>query len=99
MTDRDKVVKGLEVCTQPGSCRECPYWRVYDSTIERCAKELMLDALELLNEPVSPKVDIDTYVCGVCGARLERQSMIGPNVVVSEFLDYCPVCGRKVKWE
>ena len=50
-------------------------------------------------KPVSPKVDIDTYVCGVCGTRLERQSMIGVNVVVSEFLDYCPVCGQAVKWE
>lgn len=68
---------------------------------KNCPEYLLADALELLKKqkPVSPKVDIDTYVCGVCGTRLERQSMIGPNVVVSELLDYCPVCGQAVKWD
>ena len=91
MTDREKVVKGLEVCTQPGSCRECPYWRVYDSTIEQCVKELMLDALELLKEQemeFEPCYDPATYTynCGYCGCYFDRC-----------VYNYCPKCGRKVK--
>ena len=56
------------------------------------------DAALKAQEPVSPKVDIDTYVCGVCGMRLERQSLIGPNAILDETFDYCPNCGRKVAW-
>lgn len=50
-------------------------------------------------DSVKPKVDIDTYVCGACGTRLERQSLIGPNAVLAETFNYCPNCGRKVKWD
>lgn len=62
------------------------------------SKNAFLEQVKKL-KPVKPKLDIDTYVCGVCGTRLERQSMIGPNVIISEFLDYCPVCGQVVKWD
>lgn len=48
MDKLEKVLKGIEICLHPGSCRECPYYRVYDTTIEKCAKEMMQDALELL---------------------------------------------------
>ena len=58
------------------------------------------NALTLLREqePVEPKVEIDTWVCGNCGATLERQSMVGENVVLAEQFDYCPYCGRKINW-
>lgn len=49
-------------------------------------------------EPVPPKVDIDTYACRVCGTRLERQSLIGSNAVLAETFNYCPNCGKKVAW-
>ena len=50
-------------------------------------------------EPVKPIVDIDTLACGKCGYRLEKQELIGDNVIVSERYDYCPVCGKKVDWD
>lgn len=48
MSDKDNVVKALKVCLKPGSCRGCPYHRVYDTSIEKCSKEMMQDALELI---------------------------------------------------
>lgn len=49
-------------------------------------------------EAVKPIMDIDICVCGKCGAPVERQSMAGPNVLIAEQLDFCPNCGRAVKW-
>ena len=48
--------------------------------------------------PAAPKVLVDTWVCGDCGARLERQCLIGPDVLMDENFNYCPGCGRKVDW-
>ena len=48
MTDQEKVIKGLEICTHPGSCSsECPY---YEKEGAECSYCLMKDALELLKE-------------------------------------------------
>ena len=106
MTDREKVVKGLEVCTQPSSCRKCPYWRVYDSTIEQCAKELMLDALELLKEqePLEPtRVEIEQAgplyhrcYCQKCGHYVGNMIK---NKVGDVHENFCSSCGQAVKWE
>ena len=75
-------------------------WNVY-AELRDMIDKAQDDAISLLKaqEPVSPKVDIDTYVCGACGTRLERQSLIGPNAILAETFNYCPNCGRKVKWE
>ncbi len=50
-------------------------------------------------EPVKPIVDVDTWACGKCGHRLEKQKLIGDNVLFSETYDYCPACGKKVAWD
>lgn len=50
-------------------------------------------------EPIKPKVNIDTWVCGNCGTRVEHESMIGPNAVLAETFKFCPECGRAVKWD
>lgn len=48
MPDREKVIKGLEICSHPGGCRsECPY---YEKEGAECSYWLLKDALELLNE-------------------------------------------------
>ena len=130
MTDREKVINGLECCAQYpneyGDCLggDCPY----GPRIE-CHKELIHDALamlkqqaqdltdiradlqesiadnlrlqELVNaqEPVKPVLDIDTWKCGKCGHTLEHQELLGDNVLLHEQYNYCPECGRAVKWE
>jgi NAD-dependent SIR2 family protein deacetylase len=49
-------------------------------------------------DPVKPIVDVDTWVCGACKHRLEKQYLIGDNVLVNETYEYCPSCGKKVDW-
>ena len=49
-------------------------------------------------EPVKPKVNVDTWCCGVCGNRLEKQELLGDNVLFHETYNYCPACGKKVDW-
>ena len=99
MIDREKVIKGLEcLITNKVDCDGCPYNEGENSS---CLRNIAKDALELLKEqePVKPVVLIDTWVCGKCKAKLERQALIGPNVLISENFNYCPGCGRKVKWD
>ena len=50
-------------------------------------------------EPLEPVVDIDTWKCGNCGHTLEHQQLLGDNVLFHEQYNYCPECGRAVKWE
>jgi hypothetical protein len=53
MTDtekREKVIRGLEICTNPGSCSErCPYYYI-EITEGSCDYFLLTDALSLLKE-------------------------------------------------
>ena len=55
MHDREKVVKGLELCASGSMCvgRDCPYWHnVIDDAIKDCdcTTELVRDALAMINE-------------------------------------------------
>lgn len=53
MADRDKVIKGLEICLKiPGFCKGCPYGE-YDSSGKQnrdCLYDLRNDAIALLKE-------------------------------------------------
>lgn len=62
--------------------------------------EMYTEALALLKaqEPVEPVLDIDTWKCGNCGHTLEHQELLGDNVLFHEQYNYCPECGRAVKW-
>lgn len=46
MTNREKVIKGLEYCTTSNDCRPCIYWQSFDDT----GCKVMKDALALLKE-------------------------------------------------
>lgn len=68
MVDREKVIKGLECCTQGVNgadpiCSECPY----NENKMDCDYDMMADALELLKaqEPQYP-------VCEHCGKQIDR---------------------------
>lgn len=60
---------------------------------------------ELLKEqePVKPTVSVDTWICSKCGHTLENQELIddkeNPQVLIHELYEYCPHCGRAVKWD
>lgn len=92
MSDKEKVLKGLEVCTsKPPTCTGCPYF-------DECkidAQKLKEDALSMLKEqePVEPEVEVlneidRLYRCQKCHKHFfyEKQK-------------YCDQCGQAVKWE
>ena len=98
--DREKVIKGLECCTNINmKCEEekCPYWKNDD-----CSDDLMRDALSLLkeHEAVEPRRDancVRMFRCGACGEYVGfiDSDPGDPN----EQDNYCRNCGRKVKWD
>ena len=101
MTDREKVIKGLECCKGKTCVYEhptmvCPYLEMYgeyETAREECTKELAKDALELLRDyderytPIKPvvKEPDNTWNCGHCGAWIGRS------------YNFCHKCGRAVK--
>ena len=103
MTKLEKVIKGLECCTSDVSCAECLYRGKRDGALN-CVRELSADALELLKEqkPIKPTLAVDTWICSNCGHRLESQTLIddkeNPQVLINEQYDFCPQCGKAVKW-
>lgn len=62
------------------------------------ALDMAIEALKA-QEPVNPVVDIDTWICGNCGHALEHQQLLGDNVLLHEQYNYCPECGKAVKWD
>ena len=104
MTDREKVIRGLECCTKD-ECECCPYENVCfgDDEVE-LFDTLERDALALLKaqEPmmVEERTDTNTINCPKCGqqfARVGRDKSI--YLDTDEEPNYCPKCGRAVKWE
>lgn len=61
-------------------------------------EERLAIALEGQSEAVTPYIDIDEAKCPICKVKLTRQELLGDNVLYEDFFDYCPRCGRKVKW-
>lgn len=94
MNDREKVIKGLRdiagfIAGRVGFEQARNFLRTID------------DAIDLLKEQeaVEPILEQDSMVCGVCGHEVIWQKMLGDGIWVDEELDYCPHCGKPVKWE
>ena len=93
MPDREKVIRGLEVCLSPidkRACKDCPY-----DGVDGCW-QLKHDALELLKaqEPVRPAIggnqSVDGcwwYICPNCQMAIDTKDL------------YCRYCGKAVKWD
>lgn len=108
MADLETVVKALECCTTTDEqgfprCEECPY-ADSDGTCPDI-DAMHRHVLELLKEQktTAPIVSVDTWICSKCGHTLESQELIddkeNPQVLIHELYQYCPNCGKKVKWE
>ena len=99
MPDREKVIKGLECCSNCDEsgclCKECPYGtNEYDTcdTIDH----LLKDALKVLKEqeavtPIKARQGRNEYysyfLCPVCKNDIMFHQ------------PYCEECGRKMKWD
>ena len=95
MIDREKVIKGLECCSNDkpfyhAHCDDCPYNGRNPDNLGGCTK-LYCDALELLKqEPVAVQqremMHMLFWCCGSCGAP------------ITEGDKFCRMCGKEVKW-
>lgn len=101
MIDQEKAINGLECCVDDNlfyhaHCDECPYNGCRPDNMGGCT-QLYRDALELLKaqEPIEPYKETimddfscfaEVYYCGRCGEDVTE-------------CNYCPNCGKKVKWD
>jgi len=92
MTDREKVIKGLECCVAVNCGQACPY-----ATVGGCQVQVLRDAVALLKEQepvdviVEPLDDTRYIFCGACRCMLAQGKPKGYK--------FCPWCGRAVKWD
>ncbi len=95
---REEVIRGLECI------RNWAQFTVKHGWIVGGASEKMVkyaeDALTLLKTQaaVEPKLIGIYYVCGQCGMRTVGQHKAQNNDML-KISNYCPECGRAVKWE
>ncbi len=97
MIDREKVIKELERLSE---WLFQQYKVVYDGDAPNYydAYNTVDDTIALLEEqePVEP----DGENCGECGYTLHRINYDGPGKELwHEWLRFCPVCGKEVKWD
>lgn len=100
MPDLERALKGLECCLPPHDpdCDLCPY----DSIDLRCRAKLRDDVMALLKaqEPIAPKPTTDDdWICGNCAESLVGYTTLDASGIVTYRFEYCPKCGRPVKWE
>ena len=99
MPDREKVIYGL--CKAIGALRALK--NKFPNTEEDVEPGIQacIEAKELLKEQkaVKPVFEQEEMRCGICGHEVIWQKMIGDNIWADEELDYCPHCGKLVKWE
>jgi len=93
MKSREDVIRGLNEEVKRADYIDTEYLDCVEVSVLR-------DALALLKaqEPVEPKLDVDEWRCGNCGHKLEHQELLGDNVLFHEQYNYCPNCGRAVKF-
>ena len=101
MPDLDRLMQALECIHNggKGDCerRECQYG--FCGFAPCNVAEIAGDALEVLKEQeIVPYVDIDEAKCPDCKVKLTRQELLGEDVLFEDFYDYCPHCGKRVKW-
>ena len=90
MTQREKVINGLEECTSRGCCTKCEYGGAISALT---CKKLMVDVLALLKEqtPGDPEIEGDGrsswwYVCPDCHGQIDKDD------------GFCRHCGREIRW-
>jgi hypothetical protein len=93
MADREKVINGLEqIVNDPFMKARADYWVLVCSEAIVLLKE---------QEPIEP-VD-DGHGSLICGNQGYECGCVGrydiTTKVVEKYCNFCPECGRKVKWE
>lgn len=92
MPDREKVIKGLEHCSEDG-CEGCPY---EPDCMMADGFELARDALELLKEQEPKQVVMTT---NSYGTKFYHCPRCNHDIYAYPRQMYCSQCGQAVKWE
>lgn len=99
MIDREKVIKGLEVCVNrvPGKygCHKCPYEIDGNDCEINCTK----DALALLKEQEQPKSVKEPLLCNNSPKAYKGICPWCNSVITLMYGQFCDMCGKAVKWE
>ena len=69
MPDREKVIKGLECCEDRIQCENCPYGKPRYIGIQGCTRELVHDALALLQEQEGNQYTDGSFMVGRNGIK------------------------------
>ena len=104
MTNREKIIKGLETCSiKTGAlrCLECPYGKEERDTDKWCTRGLHRDILSLLKEqePIKPKVKHFEFHYASYDEYENRAYCPKCEIQLIQQVNYCPRCGQAVKWE
>jgi len=88
MVDPKRLIESMELCM--GAERDC-HKCMYCETENDCRDSMIYDAVELLKEQEPAKV-VDgrprcRFECGNCGTEF------------AFVYNYCPSCGKAVKWD
>ena len=95
MTDRKKVIKGLECCREMNghACRKCPYISDCNNMSVAGISHLASDALTLLKEQKHGHWKYG-MICSVCNEPM-RINLDGRRPEFAGIF-YCPHCGAKM---
>ena len=101
MPDRESVITHLQIIhTWAEFARERDLQFFTPKHLEDIA-QWSDDALALMKEQeaVEPYIDGDEAKCPICKwVRLTRQELVGDSLLEDHFFNFCPHCGRRVKW-
>lgn len=110
MSDKEKVIKGLECCTfilGKRKCNECPYqkdngcYQLQDDFHALLKEQETKQAIKqiyhvMMNRDYENPVEVTRYdwLCPTCKSLLCRDID-----VIDDNYRFCKVCGQAVKWE
>ena len=104
MPDLESVLHAWECCTKH-PCGDCQYREEGDDSIP-CEWQMTADAMELLKgfaekqtplPPIkTPETVRDEFNCGSCTSKVGYRFRDGDWYFKA---NYCPKCGRAVKWD
>ena len=114
MAEREKVIKGLQICSQSKSeHKSCPYYP-HNTDDKDCITKLTSDALASLKEQevhkdgywiedakTYPGAGLSNYVCSNCG---KTGGTWIKHIAPGRTFPWCPFCGSNmsrevVKWD
>lgn len=100
MADRESIETHLRIIHTWASCALERNINFFEPAHFRDICHWIDDAIELLKEQeaVEPYQLEDIWKCGRCGGIVAYEEL-GVSGIENIRFNYCPTCGRRVKWE